>query len=405
MVVDDGDDMPVALELALLARAYSAPDAWRVITKVAYFAGLVGMLGSTSLLLFVLRPILVRSDAGERTRATLYRRSALLLAGVGIWSIVALYGQLAATVARAPGASIPFTGALAPGAIGRYLAAPGRPDEWISTGGQLGIRFALMGIAALVLAALAVPRLRAHMTAAAGTALALAVIGQQVGYLPRDVATARGAAVATAAVTDLHVMSMSIWIGGLAGLVTLAAAGRHLAPDAGAAWARLWTRFSVVALTAVGVVVLTGLYLTWQRVGGVGELVTTTYGRILLLKMLLVAGMVAIGAANEFLLIPRIAHARATGDTASVLRLALGLFPRMVTVELTLSVLVLAVVAFLAGSARSEAGDGAASVDAGAVGIGVLLVAMVALSLVGAARFSAALSRASAPGEPEPAVD
>ncbi|WIV62283.1 CopD family protein [Amycolatopsis nalaikhensis] len=164
----------------------------------------------------------------------------------------------------------------------------------------------------------------------------------------------------------------------------------------------MWTRFSTVALCAVGCLLISGLYLAWSLVGSPGELLTTSFGRFLLVKVCLVATMIGIGALNEFVLMPRIGRARAAGAEGSVFRLALRVFPGFVTAEVVLAVGVLFVLSFLTGSARVEAGDPDPTLSGGIVGIGVLLAVLLAISFVTTAKLSERLSRPAAAPAPEP---
>ena len=65
-----------------------------------------------------------------------------------------------------------------------------------------------------------------------------------------------------------------------------------------------------MALVAAGAVVVSGVWLTWKHVGAPSQLWTTTYGRFLVVKLVLVVALVAAGAGNQFVLLPGIARAR-----------------------------------------------------------------------------------------------
>ncbi|MEU1673950.1 copper resistance protein CopC [Streptomyces roseifaciens] len=85
----------------------------------------------------------------------------------------------------------------------------------------------------------------------------------------------------------LHLLGAAVWLGGLASLLAV-----------------LWTgepvrradvqRFSRLAFTSVCVLAATGLYQSWRQVGSWGALTGTEYGRWLLLKVALVAGMLGL---------------------------------------------------------------------------------------------------------------
>ena len=56
------------------------------------------------------------------------------------------------------------------------------------------------------------------------------------------------------------------------------------------------TRFSAVAFACVVALVATGVVQTWRVLpGGLGDLTSTDYGRTLLVKLVFVAGLVALG--------------------------------------------------------------------------------------------------------------
>ncbi|WP_049651703.1 CopD family protein [Kitasatospora sp. MY 5-36] len=146
-------------------------------------------------------------------------------------------------------------------------------------------------------------------------------------------------------------------------------------------------------MVCVAAVTVSGLWLSWKHVGAVSQLWTTGYGLALLVKVLLVLGLVTAGAFNQFWLMPRIAHARRTDDTSSLLHLTLRHFPKVVWGEVVLGVAVLAVVPFITGSARAEASD-AKAVSSGTVfAAGAALVLALGVSLYATAKASDALAR------------
>ncbi len=112
---------------------------------------------------------------------------------------------------------------------------------------------------------------------------------------------------AGAAVGLIHLTAASIWIGGLAffGAVYLPAV-RSVAPDAVRPAA---VRFSRIALIAVGALVLTGLIQGWLYVGAPSALASSSYGRTLLVKLIVVATLLAIAAINRWGIVPRLAAA------------------------------------------------------------------------------------------------
>lgn len=97
----------------------------------------------------------------------------------------------------------------------------------------------------------------------------------------------------TAAVVadTIHVLAMTLWIGGM---VVLAIVG--LARDAPLSARDGVERFSRLALGCVLALVATGAFQTWRQVGSLDALRTTDYGRILVVKLVLVALIVVFAA-------------------------------------------------------------------------------------------------------------
>ena len=103
----------------------------------------------------------------------------------------------------------------------------------------------------------------------------------------------------------LHLLAGSLWGGGLLVLTSTVlpvvcrdtAQRRTLLAD-------IARRFAVLASLALAVVLVTGLYNAWQRVGTVQALVHTPYGRTLLAKLFLVLPLLVLGALNHYLSVP-----------------------------------------------------------------------------------------------------
>jgi putative copper resistance protein D len=88
-------------------------------------------------------------------------------------------------------------------------------------------------------------------------------------------------------------MAAAVWVGGLGHLVWTAA------PGASGIWPLdVLRRFSATALLAVAVLVVTGVALSWFYVGDVGGLVGTAYGLMVQTKVIVLAGLLSLGALN-----------------------------------------------------------------------------------------------------------
>jgi copper transport protein len=106
-----------------------------------------------------------------------------------------------------------------------------------------------------------------------------------------------------------HVLSVGVWIGGLAWLLLLLAA----TPREGRP--RVATRFSTMATIALAVVAVSGVLRAVDLVGGLGQwrrVFETSFGVALLVKVGLFLVLVALGARNRFVNVPRLAEGRST---------------------------------------------------------------------------------------------
>ncbi|MFC9293746.1 copper resistance D family protein [Streptomyces sp. NPDC057011] len=381
--------------VSLAAEAgYTVPPLWRALTKSGYFLGLSGAIGMTVTYAASVRPALRAPGNNSDDVDVMRRRTAGCLAWAGVVLLVAGYFQLAGRVARA-GKGMPFGDALAPDRIWDFLRAPAAKGAWIAQGTIYVVQNVVLVLASAVLISLFFAKARRHLNAVALTALPLALAVTLVAAVP---ATKPKDAEKwlDLAFSQTHIVSGVVWVGGLVFLAALATARGRLSEDAGALWADVWRRFAFIALVCVGAVFTSGLWMSWKHVGSVSQLWTTTYGLFLLVKILLVLGMVTAGGVNQFWLMPRIARARRDDATSSLLHLTLRHFPKVVWAEVFLGIAVLAVVPFLSGSARSEAGDPPAVSSGSVFAMGAVLVLALAASLYVTVRTSDALARRTA---------
>ncbi|MFH9295579.1 copper resistance CopC/CopD family protein [Streptomyces sp. NPDC017520] len=85
----------------------------------------------------------------------------------------------------------------------------------------------------------------------------------------------------------LHLLAVAAWLGGLASLLV----ALYRTPDIGSAAVR---RFSAVAFGSVMVLAATGIYQSWRQVGSWSALTGTRYGQLLILKVALIAVLLAV---------------------------------------------------------------------------------------------------------------
>ncbi|GAB2725790.1 copper resistance D family protein [Kitasatospora kifunensis] len=380
--------------LAAKTAGYTMPQLWRVLSKSGYFIGLSGAIGATVTYATTVAPALRTRGSEDGDAAVLRRRSAHYLAWAGMVLLVTGYLQLAARLARA-GKGMPFTDALAPGRIWHFLRTPATKGAWIAQGTVYLVQNVVLVLTAALLVALFLPAARRRLDALALTALPLSLATTLVSAVPVTTPKNRDA-VLDLVFDQVHIVSGTVWLGGLALLVALAAARGRLGDTAGQLWADMWRRFSLVAMVCVGAVLVSGLWMSWRHVGAISQLWTTGYGLALLVKILLVLGLITAGAGNQLWLMPRIARARRADDTTSLLRLTLRHFPKVVWGEVVLGLAVLAVMPFLSGSARGEAGSPQAASSADVLAAGAVLAIALAASLYATAKASEALARRQA---------
>ena len=116
---------------------------------------------------------------------------------------------------------------------------------------------------------------------------------------------------ANVVIDGLHGLATAAWLGGLLGLAVLAIpATRALGTDDRVRLgAGVVVRFSALALAAVGVLVVTGVYRALVELDSPADLVQTGYGRALLVKLGLFAVMLGVGAYNRMVVHPRLERA------------------------------------------------------------------------------------------------
>ena len=234
------------------------PSAMAVAGRWALYAGLLLLIGAASV------AVLVFASA---PRATLR----LLPAG---W-LVAAAGTVLVVVAQARDAGVGL-GDLAGSSLGRHALERAIP---LAAGGL-----------ALLVALARTGAVRRWSVAAAGMAAAAAMLV--------DVLLGHAAAGSDPLLNTLlqwvHITAVGVWLGGLGALL----AGIRGTP--GAEKGRAVRRFSAAAGIALGVVAGTGIVRAAVEIGSWGRVTSTTFGQLVLLKLLLVAVLAALGALNRY---------------------------------------------------------------------------------------------------------
>lgn len=308
-------------------------------------------------------------DASEAFAARL-REIGLAVVAAGL-----LASALGIVLQGATAAGTSFWLALDPGVVGEVLTTR-FGTVW---GLRLGA-FALLGLA-LVLpgARVRVPALRTASLGATGLAAdwrlrwaTFAPLGLLAAFLVISPAFAGHPAAGDSALVlvpanALHVAAMSAWVGGIALLLlALPAATRRLErSDRTRLLAAVLARFSPLALVAVATLLASGVLQSIVHLGAISELTSTAFGRAILIKSALLAGLIALGAFQRRRSVPRLARAAAAGEQPGG---AGVLLRRALRGELATMVVVLGVTAALvsyAPPAGAVAGPFSAARDLG----------------------------------------
>lgn len=216
-------------------------------------------------------------------------RAAARRLGVRAATVGAVLGLLAIPVQGAAVTGAGLLGALEPGALSEVLRS--------TFGAGTAVRVVWLVALALLWRARAHPV--AVVTAAVAAVGSYALDGHQRTVEPTWLLM--GADV-------LHVLAAAGWFGGLVLLAgALTRRGRQDPADVG----RLVARFSSVTLVTVGVLVLAGTAMAVVLVGSPSALLPTTYGRLLVAKVAIVAVVLVVATYNRWWLVPAV-----VGDAA-----------------------------------------------------------------------------------------
>jgi copper transport protein len=302
---------------------------------------LLGLIGFRAL---VWSPAVARAD-----RLPEAERENALLSGRRLWALTVLAGVAEYTVLTAKSAIVFHTGfvasALDPAAASHLISAS-------RFGDLLGLRYAAL----IVLAAVAfatwtvesasVPSPGRRGPLAAMGLLAIAALTLLAGQGHASQAPLAPLQVAADAA---HLTAVAFWVGGLLCVAAVLLRAPRALPDAGRTLASAaLRRFSRVALWCVVAIAVTGVVRALGELGSPLELVTTGYGRSLILKSSLLVPILLLARRNR----------------ATVAKLAGGLTPtaarlravaRRVQMELTIAMGVIVVAALLVAQVPGRA--------------------------------------------------
>jgi putative copper export protein len=292
-------------------------DVLLIASRLLWYAGCLGIIGASAFRLFVL-PAAGRAapELDRAAAATGLIAAAVLLAGV----LARLYAQAYVSF----GLEERITASLL------LEVATGLPP-W-STGWMLQLAAGVLSAAAYGVARRG--RRVGWFAAYAGSA----AVGASAPLTGHAVAQAQWYSLPIT-LQAAHVLGAGVWIGGLFVVLVVAVprTGRRIVPGP-PVLAALVNAFSPLAIAGAGLLAVTGASTAVLYLQAPADLWATWYGRTLLLKIAMFAGVAATGFVNWQYVRPRLMRS----GGAEVLR-------RTVTIELTVAALVLAVTALLVG--------------------------------------------------------
>jgi putative copper export protein len=181
-----------------------------------------------------------------------------------------------------------------------------------------------MRMAGLALAALAIPsnpRFRALALLGAATAsISFAGVGH-IRALPNS---------APLLLLCMHLLCAAFWLGALGPLLIAARNGRDREV------ALLASRFGKLALGVVALLLAAGAGVLWTVIGDAGQFWSSDYGRMMAMKLLMVAALLSTAAVNKLYLTPKLL----SGDAKAVIQ-----FRRSVKTEMVIGALILLITA------------------------------------------------------------
>src|SRR6266542_1458213 len=287
-----------------------AGDVLAVLARLVHVGGACLLTGIFAFLVFVARPAIRAAGPAARDPFEALDRRLLALAALALGATMGTgLVDLARQAFVATGGSV--VESLAPRVVGALLTETRYGDIWL-------VRQALW----LLLAALLILRrperdpsdwlaLRLQGLVLAAAALVAAAASGHAASAPEPTALA-------IAVDALHLLVTGIWAGALIPFVLFLRWARAGGPDAPPAIAAVVAvrRFSTLGLVSVAVMLPSGAYAVLQQVGDIPALMGTTYGRWLLVKLVLLLPLLGVALLNRAYLRPRLESAASARDAS-----------------------------------------------------------------------------------------
>jgi len=232
-----------------------------------------------------------------------------------------LIGRLLLAAALASCARVLLSGAAMSGELaGMFDSGFVRMILGAGEGRATGMRMAGLALAALALPPN--PRFRALALLGAATAsISFAGVGHVRGLLPNT---------APLLLLCMHLLCGAFWLGALGPLLIAARDGS--AREA----ALLASRFGKLALGVVALLLAAGAGVLWTLIGDAAQFWSSDYGRMMAVKLLIVAALLSIAAMNKLYLTPKLL----SGDARAVIQ-----FRGSVKTEMAVGALILLITA------------------------------------------------------------
>ena len=258
-----------------------------IILRLLQYAGAMVLMGSSLFFIYALPA----TGPGSAAEAPWTRR---LLAGAGVLLALATLLWIAAQASVLAGS---MAEGLKPEALGAVVTSMDL--------GKAGVLRAGVALLATILAVMLRPARASWIVAAALGTVATATFA----WMGHGAATEGPGGVIHLVSDILHSWAGAVWIGALVAFALILRT-RSRTPAGVVALHRALHGFSGIG-TLLAVLVATGLANSWFLVGAdrIDGLWTTSYGRLLSLKLLLFVAMLGLAAANRFRLTPVLALA------------------------------------------------------------------------------------------------
>jgi copper transport protein len=269
--------------------AYGAggPTTFEYVAKWGYFLGLALLVGGLAFRLLVLR---------GRTTPALERRFYFVV-GAGVVASIEL-GILGFLLRARDAFQLP---------LGRLVYGDLSP---LADGTRFGTAFVAMTLGFALVAAILFMAWLLERPVLLWPAFLLGLVLCSGLSLSSHSAVEVGSSWRTELADWVHLSAACFWVGGLVQLAFV------VWPTAPALRREAFLRFSQLAAVLVGLMVLAGAYLAYERLPAVSDLWQVRYGQVLLVKSGLVLVALSWGALHHFVVAPALERGRGAGSRA-----------------------------------------------------------------------------------------